>query len=81
MDTAMAALCSSALRTGSVARTAAAPQTDAPDAVSMAVSRSRPKILFPSQVPRMNVEASMISETMKPSIPTSAICWKVMRKP
>jgi len=41
--TAMALLYGSALRTGSVAKTAAAPQTALPDEINNDVSRSRPK--------------------------------------
>ena len=74
IETAIAVLYSSALSTGSVARTAAAPHTAAPDAVSIEVSFSIPKIFVPAQVPRTRVEVSIMSETKKPSMPTSAIC-------
>ncbi len=74
IETAIAVLYSSAFSTGSVASTAAAPQTAAPDAVSIEVSFSIPNTLYPAHEPSMRVVVSMMSETKKPSIPTSAIC-------
>jgi len=57
-----------------VAKTAAAPQTEAPDAVSIAVSSSILNILVPNQVPNINVVDNIVIETKNPSNPTFIIC-------
>ena len=81
IDTAMAVLCSCALSTGSVANTAAAPHTDAPDAVSIEVSLSILNTLYPIHEPNISVLDNIIKDTKNPSIPTSAICWNVILNP
>ena len=66
IETAIAVLCSCALSTGSVARTAAAPQTDAPAAVNIDVSLSILKIFVPNQIPIIIVVDNIKNETIKP---------------
>ncbi len=69
------------MSTGSVAKTAAAPHTDAPEAMSTDVSRSKRNILVPIHEPKISVLVSIVSDTKKPSIPTCEICPKVILKP
>ena len=58
--------------TGSVARTAAAPQTELPAAVRRARRRGSPKTFMPSHEPPMKVLVSMKALMARPLTPTRA---------
>ncbi|MCY1560983.1 hypothetical protein D9M68_981850 [compost metagenome] len=79
--TATALLWGAARSVGSNASTAAAPQMALPAAVSMAVSRSRPRMRCPTTVPISKVPNTTATDTARPGKPTAAICWMLMFRP
>jgi len=62
VETAMALLCASALTTGSVASTAAAPQIEAPEAVKNEVCLSSLSGLIATNEPMKNVDTTIIQK-------------------